>query len=131
MSLVFDTSILIELDKKNKSIESELKEYIKSYPTPAQIVFISYFEFYYGLHERNLANKMNSLSFINKFSIITITKNTAHILADIKRTLQKKGLVIPLADLLIAAQVMEHNLILVTKDKDFGKIENLKKIIIE
>ena len=35
-----------------------------------------------------------------------------------------------LADLLISSQVIENNLILVTMDKDFEKIESLKKIIL-
>ena len=42
----------------------------------------------------------------------------------------KKGETLPLADFLIASQVIENNMLLVTADKDFDKIEELRKIVI-
>jgi len=37
---------------------------------------------------------------------------------------------IPLADLIIASIAIENDMLLVTQDKDFKKIKELKKIII-
>ena len=51
-------------------------------------------------------------------------------MADLKYKYEKKGIVVPLADLIIASIAIENNAVLVTSDKDFEKIEELKKIII-
>ncbi len=129
MILVFDTSILIELERKNNQIINKLKELVKIYPAPAQISFMSYFEFYDGLIEKNIKNKNKSLEFINKFEVIQTTKRTAEILSDLKQRCTKQGISLPLADLLIASQAIEKNFILITRDSDFNKIEELNKII--
>ena len=51
------------------------------------------------------------------------TKNTADRLVELKQKYE-----LPLADLLIAAQVIENNGILITKDNDFDKIKEIEKI---
>ena len=68
---------------------------------------------------------------MNNFHIIQTSRKTAKILADIKSKYDKKGVTISLTDLIISCITIENNMVLVTKDKDFEKIENLKKIIIE
>ncbi len=130
MSLVFDTLILVEIERKNKYIIDKLKKYIEIYPAPAQITFINYFEFYNGIQKKNIKNKEQALYFINKFNIIKLTKKSAEILSNLKDKYSNKGLNLPLADLLIASQVIENDLILITLDKDFERIDELNKIII-
>ena len=70
------------------------------------------------------------MEFIEKFPFLNIKKETARILSDLKYNYEKKGITLPLADLLIAAQTIENNMTLVTMDKGFERIEELKKIII-
>jgi len=65
------------------------------------------------------------LSLLEEFQVIQTTKSTASLLPLLKT---KYGL--PLIDLLIASQVMEVNGIIITKDKDFDIISEIKKIII-
>ncbi|MBI2564411.1 type II toxin-antitoxin system VapC family toxin [Candidatus Woesearchaeota archaeon] len=130
MILVLDTSILIELERKNISVIEKLRKYVELYPSPAQITFMNYFEFYHGLQNKNIKNKEKVLSFINKFNILKLTKETAKFLSDLKTKYDNQGISISLADLIIASQVIENNLILITLDKDFEKIKELKKIIL-
>ncbi|MEK6934106.1 MAG: type II toxin-antitoxin system VapC family toxin [Nanoarchaeota archaeon] len=125
MYLIFDTSILIELERGNREIIAKINEIRKIYPTPAKISFISYFEFLYGLKEKSEKNKEKALAFIEKFSILQTTKITTHNLVALKAKYE-----FPLADLLIAAQTMEESAILLTKDKDFEDIEEIDKIIL-
>ncbi len=125
MNIVLDTSILIELENGNKNVINKLEELKKLYPAPPKISFISYFEFLYGLRNKSIKNKDKSLAFLNRFSIISITKNTANFLVNFKQKYE-----LPLADLLIAAQVEETNGVLVTKDNDFNMIEEIEKSII-
>ena len=125
MSLIFDTSILIDIDRGDKKTIAKIEELRKMYPAPATIGFISYFEFLLGLKNKSIKNKEKSKEFIEKFNVLQTTKNTADKLVELKQKYE-----LPLADLLIASQVLENNGILITKDNDFKAINEIEKIII-
>ncbi len=125
MNLIFDTSVLIELDRGNKEIIEKISNIRKFYPAPAKISFISYFEFLYGLEGKSEKNKNKSKEFIEEFNIINTSKETANLLIKLKHNYE-----FPLADLLIASHAWETNGILVTKDKDFEKIKEIDCILI-
>lgn len=130
MTLAFDTSILIRLEKKDKNIADQISEIIKRDPAPASIPFMSYFEFYRGVQAKSPRNKEKAILFLNKFRCVQTTKETAHILSDLKSTYDKAGKPFSLADLMIASQAIENNMTLVTTDKQFEDISELKKIIL-
>ena len=71
-----------------------------------------------------------NLIFLKKFNVLHTTNSSAEILSDLKIKYDKKGIALSLADLLSASIVIDNNLVLVTKDKDFERIEELKKIIL-
>lgn len=125
MILIFDTSVLIELSRGNKEIIKKISELKKIYPANVKISFISYFEFLYGLRNKSEKNKYKSVEFIEKFEIIQTSKDTANLLINLKQNHE-----LPLADLLIAAHVQEVRGILVTQDKDFEKIKEIKSVIL-
>ncbi len=124
MTLVFDTSIIIEIERGNKDIIFKLDELRKIYPGPPKIGFISYFEFLYGLRNKQIENKIKSQKFLELFEIIHTTNITAHYLAQLKEKYE-----LSLTDLFIAAQIIETNSVLITKDKDFERITEINKII--
>jgi len=130
MTVLLDTSVLIEIQRKNKEVINRLDEIIKKHFQPPSISFINYFEFYFGLFDKNIKNRQVMIDFINKFNCLRASSFTAQILAEFKNKYEKKGIVINLADLIIASQVKENNMILVTKDKLFEKIEEIEKIIV-
>jgi predicted nucleic acid-binding protein len=130
MTLVFDTSILIDLDRKVDSTIEKIKLLSKKYSSIASITFINEFEFHFGINQRNPKNKERALSLLAKFIVLHTTKKTSSLLAKLKQKYEKQGFLLPLADLLIATLVIENSMILVTKDKDFEKIEELTTIFI-
>jgi len=130
MTLAFDTSVLIEIERKDEDSLGKLREFSKIHKLLPQLPFISYYEFLKGLKIRKPKKYKELLDFVNGFSVLDITKNTASILADLKIKYDNLGISLPLADLLIASQVIENNLTLVTKDKDFEKINEIKRIIL-
>ena len=130
MSLAFDTSILIEIEKEDNQIIKRLKELKKLHPIPAQLPFVSHYEFLKGLKIGKPKNYHELISFLNSFSVLQTTIKTSDILSDLKIKYDRLGISLSLADLLIASQVIENQLILVTMDKDFEKIEEVKKIIL-
>ena len=130
MNLVLDTSVLINLERKDKHTIEQIKALIERYPAPASITFMNYFEYLHGLNIKSPKNKETSISFIEKFQCLQTTKKSAAILSHLKHTYEKKGNSFSLADLLIAAQAIENDLVLVTSDKKFQEIEELSSFII-
>ncbi len=130
MNLILDTSILIEIERGNKELLTQLKKLKEDYPNSPRITFVSEFEFLLGINEKSIKNKEKAIRFLKTLSSLQTTKSTATLLANLKLTYQKKGMLLPLADLLIAALVIENNSTLLTKDKDFEPIEELKKILL-
>lgn len=124
MNLILDTSIIIEIERGNHMINEWLNELKKTYPAPPEISFISYFEFLFGLRKKSVKNKEKSREFLELFNVLQTSNTTAEYLVLLKDKYE-----LPLSDLLIAAQVIENNGVLITKDKDFEKIEELQKII--
>ncbi|MEK6889832.1 MAG: PIN domain-containing protein [Nanoarchaeota archaeon] len=125
MYLIFDTSILISLSRGSRETIAKISDLRKSYSSPAKISFMSYYEFVDGLRNKAEKNKEKSMEFLEKFEVIQTTKNTALILASLKSKYE-----LSLTDLMIAAQTIEANGILVTKDNDFKEIIELNKIVI-
>lgn len=130
MTFAFDTNILIRLEKKEKKTLSEVETLIKSDSAPACVTFINYFEFIQGIKLRSQKNREKSMNFIESFHCFQTSKKTASILSELKDKCEKTGKIFTLSDLLIASQCIENNLTLVTADKQFDDIEELKKIIL-
>ena len=122
--LILDTSIVIEIERENKQIISRLEELKKQHAAIPKISFMTYFEFLEGIAKKSDKNKEKALAFIELFETINTTKNTAKSLVSLRQKYE-----FPLPDLFIAAQVLENNGILVTKDKDFERIAEIEKII--
>ncbi|MBI2675608.1 MAG: type II toxin-antitoxin system VapC family toxin [Candidatus Aenigmarchaeota archaeon] len=125
MILQLDTSILIDLENGQKPVIGRLEELKGMYPALPTISFMTYFEFLYGLRKKRPHNQNSSLAFLENFDVIQTTKRTASVLSLLK---ERYGL--PFSDLFIAAQAIENNMMLVTKDADFERIEELNKIVV-
>lgn len=130
MTLLLDTSILIGIQRKEKEVIAKIDELKKTHFRPASISFINYFEFYAGLIDKNVKNRQINIDFINKFNCLKASSITAEILALLKDKYEKKGIIMGLADLIVASHAKENNMILVTKDKAFEKIDDINKIIV-
>jgi predicted nucleic acid-binding protein len=124
--LIFDTSVVIEIERKNQRIISKIEELKKQEPSNPKISFMTYFELLYGISRKLKYNKEKAERFIELFEIIHTTDITVKKLVELK-----KKYVLPIPDLFIAAQVFENNGLLVTKDKDFESIGEIKKIILD
>ena len=130
MNLLFDTSVIIALEKEDKNTLKLVSELSKKYCGTPYTTFISYYEFLFGIQNRNPKNKENSIEFLNKFNCLHATKKTAEIMQVLRKKCEIDGVVINLADLIIASQAKEHNMTLLSKDKVFEKIEDIDKIIL-
>ena len=126
MNLAFDTSVLIDLEKGKAETINAVNELRMLYSSPVFISFATCVEFLYGIKERSVKNKDKARAFLEKFVVLHTTNRTADIIVDLQAKYE-----FPLADLFIAAQAIENNFLLVTKDRDFETIKEVQKIIIE
>ncbi len=128
--LVFDTSVIIAIEKNNKETAKEISKLSKIYTGQPQITFVTYHEFLFGVKNRSPKNQSKALDFLNNFNCLSASKETAQIMTDLRQKYNKKGVEINLADLIIASQVKENKMTLVSRDKIFEKIDEIDKIII-
>ncbi|VVB81753.1 tRNA(fMet)-specific endonuclease VapC [uncultured archaeon] len=130
MTLLLDSSVLFELEKDNKTIVNRLKEMSAGHPARACISFMSSVEFLYGIEEKSDEEKAEAKEFLWKFCVLHTTNETAAWLAYLKHKYDKLGKPKSISGLFIASQALEHKLTLVTKDRDFEDISEIKKIIV-
>ena len=115
----------IELERENKYFIAKLEELKKQYRSLPKISFITYFEILEGIENKSEKNKEKAKSFIEIFEVLQTTKITAE-----KLVYLRKNYELPIPDLIIAAQTLENNGTLITKDNDFEQIQEMNKIIL-
>lgn len=71
------------------------------------------------------------LTILSQFKILTVTKKDAILAAKIFKDLKRQGKLINTEDIIVAAQAINRNLIMITKDRDFTRIQGLKIILIQ
>ncbi len=62
---------------------------------------------------------------------ITLTPTTTDIYAKVFRSLREAGRPIPINDIWLAAQALEHGAVLVSRDDHFAAVANLQTMILE
>ena len=123
---LLDTNICIFLKKKKSpNVLQKIKEkkhlgiYISSI-TVAELQFGVYNSKYI---ERN---RISLIKFLTPFSVLNFDDRDAEEFGKIRTTLKNEGKIIGAYDMLIAAQALAKNLILVTDNtKEFCRIKNL------
>lgn len=124
MVYCLDTNIISYFLKANQKVKDKI------YSIDADkisVTVINQIEIKQGLLKNN--NKRLYRYFVDAFEQIKtypLDKNAEDIYVNIKMQLEKKGEVIPVFDMLIAAICLTHNLILVTNDSHFHKISKLQ-----
>ncbi len=122
-NFLLDTNIVIEIFDGNKEIADRLNNLSDFY-----ISAVVAGELFIGINR--VTNKSKHLKKLNDFlelcSVLNTDIITAQYYGEIVAALYKKGKPLPINDLWIAAAALQHNLILVTRDKHFNEIKGLK-----
>jgi tRNA(fMet)-specific endonuclease VapC len=74
---------------------------------------------------RPLENLPYYLEFIHVCQVVPLGRDTASLYAQTRLALKRKGRPIPMNDVWIAAQCIEHGWVLVTDDTDFDYVDGL------
>ncbi|MBI3034272.1 type II toxin-antitoxin system VapC family toxin [Candidatus Woesearchaeota archaeon] len=128
MNYLLDTSVLIDLKKGKGAIKESIRKFINLSQSVPSITFFTFSEYYFGSIKEE--KQAEAIDFLNQFQQITITMPAAKLFAELAYKYKAKGIVFDTIDLLNAAIAIEENMIFITSDKFFEKIDELKKIII-
>ncbi len=121
--LLLDTNIVIALFAGDAAIRQRLLEALEVF-VPSVVIG----ELYYGAQRS--ARVSENLARIDEFvasnAVLPCDAETAQRYGDIKNQLRVKGRPIPENDIWIAAIAMQHQLILVSRDRHFHEVDGLQ-----
>ena len=122
-NILLDTNIVIEVFDGNKDIADKINKLPAFYLTSIVLG-----ELYIGVNR--VVNKAKHLKKVNDFlklcKVLDVDSITAVYYGELVAALYKKGKPLPINDVWIAASALQHDLTLVTRDKHFNEISNLK-----
>ena len=126
MKYLLDTNICIYIIKKKP--EEVIKRFLKMKPDSIGISSITVSELYYGVAKSSKPNE-NTIAleqFILPLTVLNFSKEDSIAYGRLRAKLEQKGKLIGAMDMLIAAQALSRDLILVTNnEREFKKIEGL------
>ncbi len=131
MNYVFDTNALIEIRKGNKSFEEAVKRIVGGNANQPFITLITFSEYYFGCLNAGEEGKKDCLNFLNAFRSLSLTKGSAMLYAELTKKYRKLGLSLDAVDMFIAAITADNGMTLLTLDKGFERLEELKKVVIQ
>ena len=122
---LLDSNIIIAIFKGNKVFAEKISN--------EESIFLSSIvlgELYTGINR--VSNKSKHLKILNDFldlcKVVNIDSTTAKFYGETMASLHKKGKPIPTNDVWIAAIALQNNFTLITNDKHFKEVPNLKVI---
>lgn len=120
--IALDTSTAIRfLNGDSRVVSKVLALPIVILPT----VVVGELQFGAANSSRPIQNLARYLEFIATCQIVPLGKETAAVYAQTRLNLKRKGRPIPMNDVWIAAQCLEHRWVLVTDDTDFNFVDEL------
>ncbi|UTD06118.1 type II toxin-antitoxin system VapC family toxin [Treponema denticola] len=123
---LLDTNICIFL--KNKKSPNVLQKIKENKHLGIYISSITVAELQFGVYNSRYIerNRISLIKFLTPFSVLNFDDRDAEEFGKIRTTLKNEGKIIGAYDMLIAAQALAKNLILVTDNtKEFCRIKNL------
>ena len=127
--IVLDTSILIEIERKNTHILSKLEELRKQNADSVAITAPTYSEYLRGFIKKKPTQKENAIRDLAHYLLLNTTRSSCIRCAELSGELEKAGTTITDMDIVIASIVLEQNGTIITQDKHFKYIPNFKVIL--
>lgn len=127
MLYMLDTNICSYIIRDNpKSVFEKLKEVEKDHIIALSSIVVS--ELLYGASKKGSVKLVKVVNmFVEQFTIYDYNKSSAKAYADTRTTLEKKGQVIGVHDILMAAHALGLGATIVTNNmKEFERVEGLE-----
>ena len=125
---LLDTNVLVDAFKARLDIPTTIQH--------SEAVFVSEIvlgEFKAGLNDsasgRRQREALDAFLHLPNVVEITLTPATTDLYAKVFRSLREAGRPIPVNDIWLAAQALEHGAVLVSRDRHFEAVANLQTLI--
>ena len=123
--MILDTNAISAMSHEDKAIEMAVQESVQLYLSVPVLG-----EYQYGLinsrHQKSLGAWLDQLKLV--WPVLTLDVMTAHHYAEIRNQLKKKGRMIPVNDLWIAALAIQHQQPILSEDRHFDYVDGIKRI---
>jgi tRNA(fMet)-specific endonuclease VapC len=123
--MILDTNALSAMSREDREIELAVQELVQPYLSVPVLA-----EYHYGLinsrHQKALEAWLDQLK--SSWPVLILDVMTVHFYAEIRNQLKKKGNMIPLNDLWIAALAVQHRLPILSEDRHFDRIDGVERI---
>ena len=125
--MILDTNILVDLLRGDKTIRERIKA-CEEAGEPLKTTAITAFELYFGAYRSSRVEENLALvrSLLNGLEVLLFDREAGEIAARIMVNLMKRGEPLDVRDVFIAAIAMRKGEKLVTRDKDFTRVEGLE-----
>ena len=127
---LLDTSFLVDSLQRGSRLPTNIEK--------SETIFVSQIsigEYKAGLDDtqRGRRDRAAILAFLRLPNVIeiTLTSTTTDLYAKVFRSLRAAGTPIPINDIWLAAQALEHGAVLVSRDRHFEAVANLQTMILE
>ncbi|MBQ3824932.1 MAG: PIN domain-containing protein [Spirochaetaceae bacterium] len=122
---IFDTNVIIRIIKGDIAVANEARK-IKQVHIPVIVLG----ELLFGAEKSQLKaeNRDKYLQFCLSYPLLDVTKQVALEYGKIKCALQSHGNIMPENDMWIAATALANDMAVITQDKHFEHIPNLRVI---
>lgn len=120
---ILDTNIIIDFFRNKQNVVDKILVLNNIY-VPITVVGELYYGAYLSKKTEIHIDKINV--FLKKVNILQIDEDTAKVYGETKLKLKLRGKPIPENDIWIASITIQHNLELLSNDKHFKYIEDLK-----
>lgn len=127
---LLDTSFLVDSLQRGSRLPTNIEK--------SETIFVSQIsigEYKAGLDDtqRGRRDRAAILAFLRLPNVIeiTLTSTTTDLYAKVFRSLRAAGTPIPINDIWLAAQALEHGAVLVSRDRHFEAVANLQTMIQE
>ena len=123
--MILDTNAILAMSCDDKEIEIVVQESLQPYLSVPVLA-----EYQYGLinsrHQKSLETWLEQLK--SSWPVLILDVMTVRFYAEIRNQLKKKGQMIPVNDLWIAALAMQHQQPILSEDRHFDRIDGVKRI---
>ena len=126
--LVLDTNVLIEMERKDSRVIEKLARLWKNFPGNLFITSAVYAEFLFGFLK--IGKEQAVEKYLHGLEVLNFDLKSAKIFAIMKKSMEDSGRIIPIFDLVTACIVSSNNATLITFDRHFEGIPNLKTIFL-
>lgn len=125
MRLMIDTNRYSDADRGDAAVISRFERASELW---VPLVVLGELRAGFAIGNRREENERNLAVFLTQpnVSVTSPDEETATYYAQIKKRLHQRGRPIPTNDVWIAAQALQHNVVLDTRDSDFDHIEGLR-----